>query len=474
MTKRTQLSRPLAVVANRLPISRADDGTWETSTGGLVTAMRPVVAEVGGAWVGWDGGDRDVPQRVGDLNVDLHPVSLSHAQVQGYYYGFANRTLWPLFHDLLEEPVIERRWWHTYVEVNERMADAAGDAASSTGQSPLYWVQDYHLMLMPEQLRQRQRDADIGFFLHIPWPHPELFARLPWREELLRGLLGADVVGFHTEPYRENFCRAARRLLGVEAEGKLLHLEEGRTVRTAASAISIEVEEFADLATHPDTQRELSDLREQFEGRHVFLGVDRVDYTKGIRHRLQAIELLLERNPELRNRFAFVQIGVPSREDVAEYQSLREEIEREVGRINGRFTEPGRDVPVHYFYRGVSKNRLAAYYRLADVMCVTPLKDGMNLVAKEFAVCQDAGGDAGALLLSEFTGAIRELGADAVPCNPFDVEGLSYLMQACLELEESDRRERIERMAAAVREHDVFHWVDGQLGLLEDAAESAG
>ncbi|MDX1658221.1 MAG: trehalose-6-phosphate synthase [Nitriliruptorales bacterium] len=471
MGDRTQLTRPLTVVANRLPVSRDEDGNWKASTGGLVTAMRPVVEQVGGAWVGWDGGDRDVPERVDDLNVDLHPVSLSHAQIQGYYYGFSNRTLWPLFHDLIEDPVIERRWWDIYREVNEAMADGV-EQVTSDGK-PLFWVHDYHLTLLPDLLRRRQPDADIGYFIHIPWPHPELFARLPWRDEILTGLLGADVVGFHTEPYRENFARAVHRLLGTEIDGNQIRLDNGRTVHTTASAISIDTTEFTRIANEPATQMELEDLQEQFAGRHVFLGVDRVDYTKGIRHRLQAIEVLLERNAELRDRFAFIQIAVPSREDVAEYQALREEIEREVGRINGRFTEPGSDVPVHYFYRGVSKNRLAAYYRLADVMCVTPLKDGMNLVAKEFATCQDAGGESGALLLSEFTGAIRELGEDAVRCNPFDVEGLSYLMQACLELDEADRRERIERMAASVREHDVFRWVDGQLGLLEDTVREA-
>lgn len=462
------LSRPLVLVANRLPISRNDDGSWEASAGGLVTAMRPVVDRVGGAWVGWDGGENDIPPRVDSLNVDLSPVQLSRAQVQGYYYGFANRTLWPLLHDLVVDPVIDRRWWDTYRDVNHRFAESTSDLDTSSSEAPVFWIQDYHLMLLPELLRGMHGDSPIGFFLHTPFPPVELYARLPWKEEILDGMLGADVIGFHTEPYRDNFLRCATRLLGLAVDGDAVVTNDGRRVRTTASAISIDTQEFVDLALSDETERELANLEEQFKGRRILLGVDRVDYTKGIRHRLQAIRHLLDRNEELRSKFAFVQVAVPSREDVKEYQELREDVEREVGRINGMFTGPGHDVPVHYLYRGVPKPRLAAYYRLADVMCITPLKDGMNLVAKEYVTCQDAEDGDGALLLSEFTGAILEFGDRAVPCNPFDVEGTSYLMQACLELDHDDRRERIQRMAAQVREHDVFAWLDSQLGLLED------
>ena len=468
MASLPSVDRPLVVVANRLPVSKDEQGDWRASAGGLVTAMRPVMEEVGGAWIGWDGGESDVPRHVDGLNVDLHPVGLSRAQVQGYYYGFSNRTLWPLLHDLIEQPVIDRRLWHSYQDVNHRMAQAVAEL-DLTGTSPLFWVQDYHLMLLPALVRGVSPDSPIGYFLHTPFPPPELIARLPWREELLRGMLGADSVGFHTARYQDNFIRSVSRIIsGVEVDGTSLVMPDGRRVSTGAHPISIDTAEFRDLVDSDDTIRELDDMRHQFAGRKVFLGVDRVDYTKGIRHRLQAIELLLERNPELRRQFAFVQVAVPSREDVREYQELREEVEREVGRINGRFTEPGGDVPVHYMYRGVTKSRLTAYYRLADVMCVTPLKDGMNLVAKEFVTCQDAADGAGVLLLSEFTGANLEFGSEAVRCNPFDVEGLSYLMEAALELPEDDRRRRIERMAARVRDADVYDWVAEELGDILD------
>jgi trehalose 6-phosphate synthase len=408
-----------------------------------------------------------VPRRVEGLGIDLVPLALSRAEVQAYYYGFSNRTLWPLFHDLIEEPVIERRWWRVYQEVNQRFAETAADLDID---DPLLWVQDYHLLLLPELLRGARPGSPIGFFLHIPFPPPELMARLPWREELLKGMLGADVVGFHTERYRDNFVRSVVRVFpDAITRGKRILLPEGRRVRTSATPISIDVDEFGQIATSQETQRELDELHEQFAGRRVLLGVDRLDYTKGVRHRLQAIELLLERREDLRRQLTFVQIAVPSREDVKEYRELREDVEQIVGKINGRFTEPGHDVPVHYFHRGVTKPRLAAYYRLADVMLVTPLKDGMNLVAKEFCVCQDAGGEAGALVLSEFTGAALEL-TDAVSCNPFDVEGLSYRIEQALELDERDRRSRIQRMAAAVRRQDVYAWVDSELGALESAA----
>ena len=459
--------RPLIVVANRLPVSRGPDG-WHASAGGLVTAMRPVMERAGGAWVGWDDDPEGVPRRVEDFASELFPVRLDDETVAGYYHGFANRTLWPLFHDLIAEPVIDRGWWRDYQDVNRSFVRATVDAAQELDETPLLWVHDYHLMLAPRLLRTELPDAPIGFFLHTPFPPPELFTRLPWHAELLQGILAADAVGFHTVRYRDNFVRAVQQLFpGVNALGDRLVLPDGRQVRAVAHPISIDASEFSELGRSETTETELNELTDQFAGRKVFLGVDRLDYTKGIRHRLQSIEHLLERNPDLRTQFAFVQVAVPSRDDVQEYRDLRTQVETEVGRINGRFTEPGHDVPVHYLYRGVSREKLAAYYRLADVMCVTPLKDGMNLVAKEFVIVQAATGGAGALLLSQFAGTALEFADDAVLCNPFDVEGMSLLMEATLGLGTDDRLARIRRMAESVREEDVFRWVDEELDAVE-------
>ena len=466
-----QERRPIAVIANRLPVSRGDDG-WQASAGGLVTAFRPVMDDVGGSWIGWDDDPDSVPSRVDGLGCDLHPVKLSRAQVRGFYHGFANRTLWPLFHDLIEQPVIDRRWWTCYREANQAFAEVAARMLEQAATPPTLWVQDYHLLLLPHLLRELAPSAPIGFFLHIPFPPPELVARLPWRERLLEGMLGADSIGFHTVRFRDNFIRSVERVFDdVTVDGDRITLSSGRQVRAVAHPISIDVEEFGSLATSDETESELAALREQFSGRKVFLGVDRLDYTKGIRHRLESIELLLENDPELRREFAFVQVAVPSRDDVKEYRQLRTSVETEVGRINGRFTEPGHDVPVHYLYRGVSRAKLAAYYRLADVMCVTPLKDGMNLVAKEFVTVQAAADEAGVLLLSEFCGASLEFGNDVVRCNPFDTEGMSHLMASALRLEDADRRARVQRLAQVVREADVYRWVTDELDDIERGAE---
>jgi trehalose 6-phosphate synthase len=450
--------------ANRLPVARARQ-RWRPSAGGLVSALRPALESRGGAWVGWDGGAGEVPRRVEGLDVDLLPVALSRREVEDYYHGFANRTLWPLLHGLVEQPVFERRWWTAYGDVNERFA------AVEVGSGGVRWVHDYHLMLAPGLLR-RAGVGPIGFFLHVPFPPPEVYARLPWREQVLDGLLGADVVSFQTEAYRDNFVRTCARLRhDVRVEGRTIALAR-RRLRTAAHPISIDARELAESARSAATERSLRGLRAQFGGRRILLGVDRLDYTKGIIERLRAIELVLEGRPELRGRVAFVQIAVPSRGEIREYRELRGNVEELVGRINGRFTDPGGDVPVHYLYRGVPYERLLAYYQLADVCLVTPLADGMNLVAKEFVTAQAACGGSGALVLSEFTGAAVEL-REALPCNPFDVAGLAATIEQALELDDGDRRRRIERMAATVARRDVYWWTEQELAAAGEARTAA-
>jgi trehalose 6-phosphate synthase len=447
---------PLLAFANRLPISHTRYG-WRPSTGGLVTALKPALEAHGGAWVGWEGGGEGVPDHVDGLRVELRPVTLGRREADLYYHGFANRTLWPLLHGLVEQPTYERDWWSAYRSANEAFA-----AADEPGEC-IRWVHDYHLMLLPDLLRRGGAQGPIAFFLHVPFPAPEIFARLPWRAQVLEGLLGADVVSFQTAHYRDNFVRTCARLRDdVRVDRGGVALDSGRRVVAAAHPISIDAAGFAELSRRPPVERRLAGLRRQFAGRRVLLGVDRLDYTKGIIERLRAIELLLGRRPDLRGEIAFVQIAVPSRGEIREYRELRATVEELVGRINGRFTEPGLDVPVHYLYRGVTPDRLLAYYRLADVCLVTPLHDGMNLVAKEFVTAQGATGGSGALVLSEFTGAAVEL-RDALPCNPFDVEGLAGTIELALELEESDRRRRLHRMAAGVARHDVHWWAEQEL-----------
>jgi len=454
---------PVVAVANRLPVRHGDDG-WELSPGGLVTALRPVMASHQGAWIGWDGGARGIPPALPGLDARLLPIRLSAAQVRDYYHGFANATLWPLLHDAIEKPRFERAWWQCYRHVNSVFADRALAALSAEPEA-LAWVHDYHLMLVPALIRERRPDQPVGFFLHVPWPSPDIFARLPWRREILLGLLGADVVSFHTERYRENFLEACRRCLagtGVQVNGSAIKLPGQRVVSTTSAPISIDAAEFSRLATDQVTAHEVEALSEQFAGRTLLLGVDRLDYTKGIAERLLAIELLLERRADLRTKLAFVQVAVPSRDDVREYRNLRAAVERHIGRINGQFTEPGADVPIHYLYRGLPPQQLAAYYAFAAGLLVTPLIDGMNLVAKEYVTVQHARRGSGSLVLSEFTGAAAEL-REAIPCNPFDVEGLSQRIEHALQLPAPTRRAALAAMARHVRRHDVHRWVAGQL-----------
>jgi trehalose 6-phosphate synthase len=453
---------PLVVaVANRLPVRHGDDG-WELSPGGLVTALRPVMASHEGAWVGWDGGAKGMPPTLPGVDIRLLPIRLSAAQLRDYYHGFANATLWPLLHDAIEKPRFERAWWQSYRQVNAAFADKA---LAALGERPgaLAWVHDYHLMLVPQLIRERLPDQPVGFFLHVPWPSPDIFARLPWREEILLGLLGADVVSFHTERYRDNFLQACGRCLAdVEVAGPAVKLPDGRVVSTTSAPISIDAAELSRVGRDRATGQEVKALRQQFAGRTLLLGVDRLDYTKGIPERLLAVELLLERRSDLRSKLAFLQVAVPSRDDVREYRNLRAAVERHIGRINGQFTEPGSDVPVHYFYRGLPQEQLAAYYAAAAALLVTPLIDGMNLVAKEYVTVQHARRGSGALVLSEFTGAAAEL-REAVPCNPFDVEGLSRRIEQALRLPVDRRRSALTAMARYVRGHDVHRWVEGQL-----------
>lgn len=463
------------VVANRLPVDlhTAPDGTrtWAPSPGGLVAALTPVLEKHNGCWVGWPGvvGDAPEPFRT-ERGVLLHPVKLSQADFEGFYEGFSNATLWPLYHDLIVTPVYDRDWWHVYCEVNLRFAD---EVAAVAAEDATVWIQDYQLQMLPGILRQLRPDLTIGFFLHIPFPAPDLFAQLPWRMELVRGLLGADLVGFHLEADARNFLALARRF-GIEVSGEVstrdvtahLELENGRRVGVGAFPISIDAAAMnewsaADLV---GAERLHADLGHE---RTIILGVDRLDYTKGILQRLKAFEELLETgalNPE---EVCLVQIATPSRERITSYRKTRSQIEEAVGRINGRFAQIGAPV-VHYLHTSVSKDELRRYYRMADVMLVTPFKDGMNLVAKEYIACH--GDDSGALVLSEFAGAAVEL-TQAYLCNPFDIESIKKaLRDAVVGLSNQPEvlAERMHAMHAQVMEHDVDLWANSFLDCLEE------
>ena len=468
------------VVANRLPVDleRLPDGTtaWKRSPGGLVTALEPLLRRQRGAWVGWPGvvDDDDVDgyeEPIVQDDITLHPVRLSSDDVAQYYEGFSNATLWPLYHDVIVKPIYHREWWDRYVEVNRRFAEATSRTAAPGG---TVWVQDYQLQLVPKMLRTMRPDLTIGFFLHIPFPPVELFMQLPWRTDIIEGLLGADLVGFHLAGGAQNFLYLSRALLGantsrgaVGVRSRLGEVQLGsRRVHVGAFPISIDSRALDHAARNRNIRRRAREIRAELGNpRKILLGVDRLDYTKGIDVRLKAFSELLAEGRAKRDDTVLVQLATPSRERVESYQILRSDIERQVGHINGEYGEVGHPV-VHYIHRPVPRDELIAFYVAADVMLVTPLRDGMNLVAKEYVACRNDLG--GALVLSEFTGAAAEL-RQAYLVNPHDLEGVKDAIEAALNQSVEEGRRRMRSMRRQVLAHDVDRWARSFLDALAEA-----
>ncbi len=453
------------VVANRLPfdLQTAPDGstTARQAPGGLVTALAPILSRQRGAWIGWPGtADLSLDPTVAD-DVSLYPVRLTSGDVSAYYEGFSNDTLWPLYHDAVVAPQFHRQWWEVYERVNRRFAKAAAEVAADDA---TVWIHDYQLQLVPAMLRRLRPDVRIGFFLHIPFPPAELFMRLPWRAEIIGGLLGADVVGFQLPGGARNFVRLARTLTGAAVSGSLIE-HDGRTVRAAAFPISIDSAGQAAVASSDQVREDAARLRSDLGNpRRVILGVDRLDYTKGINVRLRAFgELLAERDPAVQDT-VMVQIATPSRERLSSYARMREEIERQVGALNGEHGRIGRPA-VHYLHHSLPREELAAFYVAADVMTVTPLRDGMNLVAKEYVACRVNGG--GVLLLSEFTGAAHEL-RSAVLVNPYDTDGVKEGLRVALNLPQREAQQRMRALRRQVLSHDVDRWAESFLGTVRE------
>ena len=444
------------VIANRLPVDRVvdPDGTtsWRTSPGGLVTALEPVMRRKGGAWIGWHGAADEKLRPFTHDGLQLVPVPLSSQEVEEYYEGFSNATLWPLYHDVVAHPEFHREWYDSYVAVNERFAKRAARIARK---GAVVWVQDYQLQLVPQMLRKLRPDLRIGFFLHIPFPPTELFQQLPWRREILEGLLGADLVGFQLPGAAQNFVRLVRQRVGHKTHRDAVYLPDGRTVIAKAYPISIDASGFEELARSEAVNARAAEIRESLGNpRKVLLGIDRLDYTKGLRQRLRAFGELVAEGSVTVDDAVFVQVATPSRERVDQYRILRDDIDRLVGRINGDVGRIGQQ-PITYLHTSYPREEMAALYRAADVMVVTPLRDGMKLVAKEYIACRYEGD--GALVLSEFAGAAAEL-KQSYRVNPYDINGLK---QALLDAMNAPRRENGRRMKAMrkyVVEHDIDRW----------------
>ncbi|MEM5788889.1 MAG: trehalose-6-phosphate synthase [Syntrophobacteraceae bacterium] len=475
--------RRLAVVSNRLPIvlKREKTGDWkiEPGSGGLITAIGPVLRNRGGLWIGWlgvssekltDFSGLDSLLRKGaiDTGYCLKPVQLSAEEVHSFYYGFSNEILWPLFHDFPTRCNFNPDYWPAYERVNKKFAHAI---VENTREEDFVWVHDYQLILTGAELIKLGARRHTGFFMHIPFPPLDVFIKLPWRFAVLDALMQYDLIGFQTERDRRNFIacvRALTRGVRVLGQGHVCRLiTPDREVRVGSFPISIDFKEFANLSAMPDTVERAKTIRANLPNRMLIFGVDRLDYTKGIPNRLNAVDKALERYPELRRKITLVQVIVPSRETIKEYGRLKREIERMIGEINGRYTEVGW-TPITYIFGSLSRAELVSYYQACEMALITPLKDGMNLVAKEY--CASNIHENGVLILSEFAGAAASLQHGALLVNPYDVDGVADAIYQAFRMKPAEKRDRMKTLRRSIRKHDIYRWVASFLeaGIAED------
>ena len=457
----------LILVANRLPatVELGTDGPrLRPSSGGLVTALRPVLEARHGYWIGWPGEeyaeemDRLLANGGSNSPCRLIPVPLTQDERRDFYAGFSNEIIWPLFHDLQSRCNFDPAYWKAYVDVNLKFAEAV---AQVTKNDSVVWIHDYHLMLVGNFLRKLGVKCRLGFFLHIPFPALDIFGKLPWRSQILQALFEFDVIGFQTPRDQRNFAGCARRFLPhleLRRSREQLHAQvDGRDSVIGSFPIGIDFDEFADGAAQPDVAKRAAEIRRNVVGRQIVLGVDRLDYTKGVPERLRAFQHLLHSNESLRRQITLVQVVVPSRENIPGYQGLKLEIETLVSQINGQYGDSGW-VPIHYIHRHLERADLLAHYRIADIALITPLKDGMNLVAKEFCAAQ--AGDHGVLILSEFAGAADELRNGAILVNPYDIEGVAEALHQAYHMSGKERQTRMRKLRRKVQNENVFRWCE--------------
>ncbi|MBN1827659.1 MAG: trehalose-6-phosphate synthase [Deltaproteobacteria bacterium] len=463
----------LIVVSNRLPVVLLKDKqgqlTAAPGSGGLVTALSPVLKDRGGLWIGWPG-DIDASKHSIDAvlacvskssGFDLEPVVLSPEEIQQFYYGFSNEIIWPLFHDLLSRCNFDPSYWSSYCNVNRKYALAIQQQLKI---NDFIWIHDYHLMNVAQELRSLGVTNKIGFFLHTPFPQLDIFMKLPWKWEILKSLLTYDCLGFQSLRDKRNFIQCVRTLISN------VHFEDGRSIRTIRIAdrtvrigtfpISIDSRAFAAIASSSAVEQRTEDIRSHLKDVKIILGIDRLDYTKGIPERLKAFRRALIRYPELHRKVVLVQFVVPSRSNIAEYNDLKIEIERLVGEINGQFTADGW-VPIHYIFRSLDSAELIAYYRTADIGFITPMKDGMNLIAKEYCACSIDG--KGVLILSEFAGAAAQVQKWALLVNPFDQDRTADAIFQAFSMPVAEQQRRMSKIRSTLNRYDIYWWVNAFL-----------
>jgi len=457
----------LIVVSNRLPfkLTQDKDGEWnaQPSSGGLVSGLEPVLQQVGGLWIGWAGATVPTREVKGALTratrnngYQVGAVELSAEEVEQFYYGYSNEVIWPLFHDLQGLCNFDPAYWNSYTKVNERFADTL---LADSRQGDFIWIHDYQLIYVAAMLRKKGFHNQLAFFLHIPFPSLDIFTKLPEHAELLQGLLEYDLIGFQTARDLRNFMQCVKRMEGVgvtpRGDGHLIEWK-GRRLVAGAFPIGIDAHQFSENAALEDVARRAWNIHAGFPYRQLILGVDRLDYTKGIPDRLKAYRDALERFPDLHQRVTLIQIVVPSRTHIPKYHALKTEIDRLVGEINGDFSS-GNWVPIHYLFRSLDYRELLAYYRTAEIALITPLKDGMNLVAKEYCACSIE--DNSVLILSRFAGSAEQLKNGALLVNPYDVKHTADAIYQAFQMKPRQRQARMRRMRANVKKENVFEWV---------------
>jgi len=481
MVRSGNKNRKLIVVSNRLPFSRFSKNgksVWIKSTGGLITALDPILRKYKGIWLGWDGNEADDARGAGFRLIDIADIEsreekgskkgsykigcvpITKSEYEGYYNSFSNSTLWALFHYFFEKSSIEYPAWRTYCEVNKRFAEYITRVASK---DDIVWIQDFHLFMTPYYLRKIRPEQEIHFFLHTPFPNIDIFSILPWQSQIMKSLLCCNTVGFHHRQYLRNFMQAVkihRKMLRRHGRKEDVEDVNGHFY---VNPISIDYDIINRTSRKPDVIKRRNEIRRQASCPKILLGVDRIDYSKGIKERLLGLEMLLENHPELKEQFFYYQLVVPSREDVAAYVALKKEIDEIIGRINGRFAT-GLWAPVHYNYGTVNFNELVALYLAGDVALVTPLRDGMNLVCKEYVAAHSD--NDGVLVLSKFAGAIAEI-KNCLPVNPYSIEDIANAIHQALHMAAPERKRRMKKMRDNISRHNINTWLSDCFGQFE-------